>query len=329
MSEVWGDGTEDEVKIDVSRMKQFRFCPLAYFERYVTNIEPVARDKSPLAFGTAFHAKHENMVRVQLGQPALAEPELDESLTPELATTWAAYEAHYPQNVDAVYGEFKWLAAEHEFCVPVPEEFASHIRCDCGQWVPEDIAKGQLHSAPRLREVFDINCPKCHGGGFQPRHWIIGKRDAVIEHRYGKSIYELKTQSRSSKDNVPQAWAARTQASVYLWASAQDYGEEFHDLLLDVVVRQSPAGREPAMFPERQHVSRSREQLAQALRDLVYWADAIETLEAEGLDWEHWPRNSDNCYKFWPCDYASLHVIGRDDETIRTKFQPAAEYLGL
>lgn len=305
------------MKIDVSRIKAFRTCPLKYKERYGANIVKIPSGANDaLTFGTRWHQLQENQARVLMGlekQPyeACGNKELEN----ELATSWAGYEAHYPTE------PFEFVEAEKTFEVAL--ESGGDERCDCDVWVPDE------KDALFLKKVYNIKCPKCKGSGFQPKHFMIGKIDGIIKYPEGDyAIFETKTEKRGGKDNCPEAWAARLQVGVYIWAAKQLWPErEFRDILLNVVTRQSPAGREPATF-RRDNLVRTPSQIESALADVVYWADRMQELEEANLPWELWPRNTEQCVvNKWPCEYYKLHTFGRDPGTL-SEFQPAEDYLG-
>jgi hypothetical protein len=155
-------------------------------------------------------------------------------------------------------------------------------------------------------------------------HIYTGKFDAIIRYKDNGllAILEHKTEKRSALKNLPEAWAARSQVSLYMWAAEILYNERPTHILLDVLRRCSEKGQEPATF-YRDILERTPEQCEQAIQDLVYVADSIEDLERH-YDTERWPQNTDNCcIGRWKCDYFSKHVGGSDLE-----FKPAEEYLG-
>lgn len=142
------------------------------------------------------------------------------------------------------------------------------------------------------------------------------------------ALLEHKTEKRNALKNLPKAWAAKSQVSLYMWAAQKLYDEPFAHIILDVIRRQSPKGQEPASF-YRDTLERTEEQQVDALRDLVWVADQIEMLEYERPN-EHWPRTTDQCcVGSWECDYAPLHVGTESPELIQIHFKPAEEYLSL
>lgn len=180
-------------------------------------------------------------------------------------------------------------------------------------------------SVVAVEQVFEVALPGSE-------HTYIGKLDGVV--RYTEAPYEgqlavleHKTEKRSSQRNSPEAWAARAQVSLYKFAVEMLYREPVSHIILDVLRRQSPAGREPAVF-YRDTLERTEGQVQSALQDLIYVADQIEHLEAH-YSTERWPQNTDNCAqgKFL-CDFFALHVGAGGDQLVQLKYQPAKEYLG-
>lgn len=165
-------------------------------------------------------------------------------------------------------------------------------------------------------------------------HIYIAKIDGIVRaHDTGMlNILEHKTEKRGGKQNLPEAWAARPQVALYLWAAEQIYGEKVDQIILDVLTRQSPAGREPASF-SRQHLQRSSEQITDALANITWAADQIERMTEEFKDRppaQPWPFDGEQCASgFFKCDYYKLHVFGRSEELLEAEFAEAEEYLAL
>jgi hypothetical protein len=157
-------------------------------------------------------------------------------------------------------------------------------------------------------------------------HTYTGKFDGIIRYKEAPyegqlAIIEHKTEKRNALKNLPEAWAARSQVSLYMWAAEAVYSERPCHILLDVLRRASDKGREPATF-YRDILERTRAQSEAAINDLVYVADQIEWLEAH-YDPERWPQNSNECcIGHWKCDYFSKHVGGDN-----SSYKEAAEYL--
>lgn len=175
-----------------------------------------------------------------------------------------------------------------------------------------------------IEKTFEVAIPGSH-------HILTGKFDGIIRDVETKKllVLEHKTEKRGAMTNLPQKWAMKSQVSLYMWAAEQLYGEPISYTLLDVLIRQSPKGREAASF-YRDQLERTPKQMHQALCDLDYYADQIERLqEAYGLGGP-WPRNTDQCISFWDCEYLPLHRCQSDDSLIRiSDYKPKKEYLSL
>lgn len=163
-------------------------------------------------------------------------------------------------------------------------------------------------------------------------HRYTGKFDGII--RYSDTgqlaILEHKTEKRSSNRNNPQAWAARSQVSLYKYAAECLYKEPIAHILLDVLRRQSPKGQEPPTF-KRDTLERTARQVEDAVDDLIYVADRIEDLE-NGRNWwckdGHWPKDTEQCFQgTWACDYYPICVTGETPELIQIQYKAAQEYL--
>lgn len=160
-------------------------------------------------------------------------------------------------------------------------------------------------------------------------HIYNGEFDAVVRMKDTGRLYllETKTESRTSKSNTPEAWISRSQVGLYQWAAEEIYGEEFEGILLNVITRQSPKGNCAPIF-RRDHLHRSKDQQQDAVKNLIWVADQIESMQRSGF----YPSNRNNCVAGygWRCDYFSLHVEpeGRPpDELIQLNYKKAEEYL--
>jgi hypothetical protein len=162
------------------------------------------------------------------------------------------------------------------------------------------------------------------------RHEYTGKMDLVLrDNETGLlSVLDHKTQSRQSYANNPKGWAAKSQATLYLWAAPQIYGEEFRDLQVNVIRRQSPKGQVGPEFLPRQAVQRSREQMELAVRDLIIIADRIEEYKMRFADAE-WPADRNNCMDGnFECSFYGPHLMGWSDDLLR-QYRPTVPYLDL
>jgi len=165
-------------------------------------------------------------------------------------------------------------------------------------------------------------------------HVYTGKFDAIIRYTSGPysgqlAILEHKSESRSALRNLPEAWAARAQVSLYKYAAESLYNEPIAHILLDVLRRQSPAGREPATF-YRDTLERTKEQVEDAVADLRYVADAIDNMARDFyLADVRWPRNTDKCVDGrFKCAYYDLHIGASSPEIVQIQYKEAEEYLG-
>lgn len=168
-----------------------------------------------------------------------------------------------------------------------------------------------------VEQVFEVAIPGTE-------HTYTGKFDGIIRYKDNGqlAILEHKTEKRSALKNLPEAWAARSQVSLYMWAAEALYKERPSHILLDVLRRASEKGREPVTF-YRDTLERTREQSDAAISDLTYVADQIEWLERH-WDTERWPQNTNECcIGRWKCDYFGRHVLKTDAD-----YKPAKDYLG-
>jgi len=184
------------------------------------------------------------------------------------------------------------------------------------EWDIEDVERTLLVQLPSSEHVYAF------------------KIDLVVRsHATRKlSIIDHKTQERSSKSNLPQKWASRDQGTLYIWGASVYYKEKIENFIVNILVRQSPAGQKPPSFPERQKLERTEKQIELALRDITYIADQIDDcFNRYGYE-EPWPANREECYTWGQCDYYALHTYGDTDETAEIrehKYQKREEYLQI
>lgn len=231
----------------------------------------------------------------------------DEALEAEAQYTFETYCAYYPEE------PFEVVAQEQYFEVPIG-------KClDCA-WGP-------------IEMLLPIEACEKHYGpmaqGALGRHIYNGEFDAVVRMKDSGKLYllETKTESRSSKSNLPEAWISRSQVGLYQWAAEQIYGEEFEGILLNVITRQSPKGNCAPCF-RRDTLHRTKDQQLDAVKNIVWAADQIESMQRTGF----FPGNRNNCVSQngWKCDFFDLHVTpeGRpSEELVQLKFKKAEEYL--
>lgn len=297
--------------LDNSAFTKFQFCPLAYYERYVQNLEPRG-DNASLSFGTRLHA----MLQRYYSETGDETPLEDEALEYEAQTMFAAYQQRWPRELD----DFDIVDVERVFKVGIPQ---SGPRYDCGQvsLVPVNV------TPPFTDEKEFPGCPVCDKPASGSWHSLTGKFDGIIRMKSDGRlwVFEHKTEKANGKRNLPEAWASRNQVSLYIWAAEKVYQEPFGGILLNVLTRQTPKGQKPCFF-RRDHLVRTEEQRQQALHDFIYVADQIERLSRD--DWRQWPGNRDNCFSYYPCAYRDLHLYGRDENQL-VNFQQAKPYLDL
>lgn len=162
------------------------------------------------------------------------------------------------------------------------------------------------------------------------RHTYVGKFDIVAREHDTECLFVMdhKTEKRNSLRNRPEAWTARSQASLYLWAVAELYGEEPRHLLLNVLRRQSDKGQIGPEFPPRQTIQRTPDQMALAVRDLIEVADRIEEYRAKYGE-APWPSNTEHCMEGnFRCDYYDLDTFGVS-EAVLSQYVPTTPYLDL
>jgi len=132
-------------------------------------------------------------------------------------------------------------------------------------------------------------------------------------------VMDHKTESRFSKANLPEAWVAKTQASLYLWACEQYYGVRPDHLVVDILTRASKKGECGPMF-RRYQAERTNAQREQAALTLELWANEIAgqaAVKADNTDeWLNY-RNDNACVNEmtgWKCDFYQPHVLGESPE---------------
>jgi hypothetical protein len=147
-------------------------------------------------------------------------------------------------------------------------------------------------------------------------HLYIGRIDMLVRDKTTKqlSVFETKTESRGAKRNLPEAWAARTQASLYTWAASTSRNEKIDHIVLNIATKGSPKGQVGPMF-RRDTLERTDKQIEQALSDLRYVADQIEQLSSSI---EPFPRFTNSCVSEtgWKCDFYSLCHYGESEEQL-------------
>jgi hypothetical protein len=294
--------------IDNSAASTFKECPWKYYEAYIRKSELIPKGDSygPLDFGTRMHELLEEHYK---GENKYNAHEND-VLEMEAQLMIEAYKARYPEE--------EWLEL-----VDVEKSFQVQLPHYCFYCFSNDFVDvGEADEAGRCN-----NCKQI----FEKRYHIYtGKIDIVFRGHDGRLyIMDHKTEKRGAKSNLPQKWAEKDQASLYLWAAEKIYGEKPNNFIVNVLTRQSDKGMVGPSFPERQKLERSEANVEHAVRDIVYWAEQIERCISVFKD-SPWPANRENCYGWGPCEYSLLHGYGEDTELIREhKFQTKKEYIFL
>jgi hypothetical protein len=161
-------------------------------------------------------------------------------------------------------------------------------------------------------KYFEIRLP-------DTQHTLVGRIDMLIEDANGKLVaFETKTENRNSKRNLPQAWLAKSQASLYVWAASEIYKKPIDSVLLNICTRGSDKGQVGPAF-RRDLLHRSPQQISDAISDVIWMADAAEALQGEMQDLSvdankrraRFPQNTESCVneRGYQCDlYAKCHM---------------------
>lgn len=159
-------------------------------------------------------------------------------------------------------------------------------------------------------------------------HIYTGKIDLCVRQPNGMlAIIDHKTEKRTSRNNSPQKWAARDQATLYLWAAERIYGEPIEAFYVNVL-RRGDTKHAPE-FPERQKLERTKAQIATAVRDITIIANQIEEFKARFGEGQ-WPANRENCVgAFGVCSFYTPHLMGWSSDIRRLMYQPKTPYLTL
>lgn len=303
------------MEIDNSAANEFRACPLMYFEGRLaqgTGLEPKSQvnEVTSLDIGTRVHQLFECHYKDMAGYDggAYAVPE-NELLEIEAQMIFEAYKAKYPVE------DFDIVDVERSFRVQLP------IYC-----------KACYQKIDKLRENYngDSYCECGETFPFAP-HIYTGKIDLTFRNRENGmlNILDHKTEKRQSRSNSPQKWAARDQASLYLWAATAIYKEPIERFIVNIIKRPSPKFNEPPTFPDRQKLERTKEQIETAVRDIVFIADDIERYKRV-FGYKVWPSNREICDSYYgQCDFYLPHVFGWSQDILEQKYQKKTEYLNL
>ena len=179
-----------------------------------------------------------------------------------------------------------------------------------------------------VERTFKVALPKIFTNFYD--HIYTGKIDLVFRQNGILNIMDHKTQNRRAASNHPKKWAARDQASLYLWAASKIYNEPIGNFYVNILVRPSEKLQEGPIFPERMKLERTSEQLDIAVRDLVFIADEIERYKNIFGD-SLWPSNREACTEgtWGDCPFYLPHTFGWSEAILQEKYQPKQEYLKL
>jgi hypothetical protein len=295
------------MEIDNSGASEFRECPLKWFESHEADgtgleLQPVGNEVRPLDLGSRLHELWEEYYQELKGTPIQPYPESPNPvLETEAQVMYTAYKAKYPVE------EFEIVDVERSFRVALP----------------------RLCPLCYQRMVLDTWCDNCKQHVVPGDHVYTGKMDVVFREEGILNILDHKSEKRRSNSNRPQRWAARDQASLYLWAAAKIYNEPIGRFVVNVLKRPSEKMQEGPIFPDRQKLERTPEQIEIAVRDLVVIANQIEEYQLifkNGL----WPSNREMCDNgFYQCEFYLPHTYGWSEEIRREKYQPKTPYLKL
>lgn len=280
------------MEIDNSAANAFRTCPLMYFETY-------------LAEGTGLELKSEDG-KIGPYDVGSRTHELLEEYYNEMKGT--PIQPYSPSENERVETECQMIIAAYRAKYPV-ENF--------------EIAD--------VEKAFKVELP-INIGGYESTHKHIytGKIDLVFRQDGKLNIMDAKTERRRSSGNHPKKWAARDQASLYLWAAARIYGEKIENFYVNVLTRPSDKLQEGPIFPERQKLERTPEQLEIAVRDIVVIADEIERYKAMFKN-NLWPSNRENCTEgtWGDCEFYLSHTYGWSQDIRDLKYRPKEDYQKL
>lgn len=303
-------------QIDNSAANAFRRCPFLYFEEYEREgtgleLQPYnVTEVKPLDLGSRVHELLEEHYKALSGHPIAPYPEhANPAVEMEAQVIFPAYLARYPNE------EMEIMDVERTFRAPLPEF--------CPECYSMNVdAEGAKDWAGAYR------CLNCQLRFLPRNHIYTGKIDLTYRTAEGIFIRDHKTQNRTAKSNLPQKWAARDQASLYLWVAEKIYHEPINRFEVNVLVRPSPKFQEPPIFPERQRLERTPDQINWALRDIVMVADDIAKYKKIFGD-SPWPSHKEECYTWGQCEFYLPHTYGWSDAIRREKYQPKTDYLHL
>lgn len=270
------------MRIDNSAFQAFWTCPTKYRYAYKDGLQ---KQVSYFEFGKRFHRLLERHYQPEVDAMDSFEltpdkPLLDTQMENEVQVLFEAYKAAYPTE------DFEVVDCERSFELELP---------------PTTVFMDGSRARPKIP------------------HLYLGRIDMSVRKNGKLSVFESKTESRSSKRNSPRAWAARSQASLYTWAASQLYNEPIDSVILNICTKASPKGLIGPSF-RRDILERTPQQVEQALRDLIYVADQLEEMQESGV----YPRNTNSCVNEfgYDCDfYLPCHHGGMTPEILASYVQ--------
>jgi PD-(D/E)XK nuclease superfamily len=282
------------MEIDHSAAEAFRQCPYMYYEKY-------------LAEGTGLELK---------SQPGEKIHPLD-------------FGGRVHELLEEYYNELRGTPIK-----PYPESPREDLELEAQMMMAAYRAKYPAEDWDEIVSIehtFKIELPTYVAGyAAFGRHIGTGKMDVVFRKDGVLNVLDHKTQNRRSSSNHVKKWAARDQASFYLWVASKFYGEEIGNFYVNVLIRPSEKLQEGPIFPERQKLERTKDQLEIAVRDLVVCADDIERYKGIFKDGV-WPSSKEMCTEgtWGDCDFYLPHTYGWDPLIREQKYQPKTPYLKL
>jgi|SRR5919108_304283 hypothetical protein len=301
------------MELDNSGANEFRRCPLLFQEGRLaegTGLEqiPFGNEVTPLQLGSRVHELLEEYYRELQGNPRNPYPESNNAvLETEAQIIMAAYRSKYPQE------NFKILDVERPFRVGLP------VLCKrCYTLTEKEVLPG-----------FCNQCGDSFAANESGRHIYTGKIDVMYEENGELFVMDHKTEKRRSNSNRPQKWAAKDQATLYLWAARQIYKKPISKVVINILKRPSDKFQEGPIFPDRQRLERTDEQIKIALRDFVFICDEVERYK-KVFENTYWPSNREECDSGWgQCPFYLPHTYGWSEDMRQLKYQPRTSYLEL
>ena len=307
-----------EVRIDGSAFSKFRFCGLAYRERY-EEVHPSACAMQFVPETALLNAGGPIPPEAHTPHDHGGEPRGLVSVAPtpdrDFGTRFHQLVANHRRQQARNAGGDPELFREVQY----PEWPDEDIELEC-QAVWAQYQAHYVGDALRILSVERTETLAIPG----TEHELTVRIDAVVRHADG-TIGPLDTKTESKPGyNFREDWAGRTQASLYLWALTQLYPKERVSRLVVDVVTRGTARRGPTFY-RLDDISRPQESLDEAIRNVIWVCEDIEESRRTGF----WRSNMNICKQGWKrCDYYDLHVYGRTLENL-AKFKPAEAYLDV